>query len=400
MKNNAKSFRRLHTAESVSEGHPDKVADQISDAILDAIMREDKNCRVACEVMVKTGLVFVCGEITTTTWVNIEEIVRETIREIGYISSNAYNTGFDADSCAVITAIGRQSSDISLGVDKFGAGDQGIVYGYATNETEMFIPAPIMYAHKLMQKQASLRKAHILSWLGPDAKSQVTFEYEGDNPVRIHTIVLSTQHALDINHNDVTEAVIENIIKPTIPCNLIDERTKFLINPTGRFVVGGPAADAGLTGRKIIVDSYGGAAHHGGGCFSGKDPTKIDRSAAYMARYIAKNIVVAELATRCEVQLSYAIGIAEPISIDINTFGTCVSSDSELSDFVQKNFDLSPSGIIKKLNLLRPIYKCTAAYGHFGRVTDKEGEVEIINGFTWEAIDDVFSALLHNKIKY
>jgi S-adenosylmethionine synthetase len=365
----------LFTSESVSEGHPDKIADQISDAVLDAILEQDKYARVACETFVKTGMVMVGGEITTSAWVDIEALVRETIREIGYDSSSM---GFDWESCAVLTAIGKQSPDIAQGVDKpeeQGAGDQGLMFGYASDETDVLMPAPITYAHRLMQRQAFLRKEGILPWLRPDAKSQVTLRYEQDKPVAVDTIVLSTQHDPSISHANLVEAVIEEIIKPVLPADWIEPKTRFLVNPTGRFVVGGPLGDCGLTGRKIIVDTYGGMGRHGGGCFSGKDPSKVDRSAAYAARYVAKNIVANGLASRCEIQVSYAIGIAEPTSIYVNTFGTGKLSDIEIIKWVKEHFDLRPAGIIKMLDLLRPIYKKTAAYGHFGRLEPE---------FSWE----------------
>ncbi|RDI42400.1 methionine adenosyltransferase [Aquicella lusitana] len=358
----------LFTSESVSEGHPDKIADQISDAILDAILQQDKRARVACETLVKTGMVFVGGEITTNAWVDIEQITREVIRDIGYTSSEM---GFDADSCAVITAIGKQSSDIAIGVDKKtheeqGAGDQGLMFGYASNETDVLMPAPITYAHRLMRRQAQLRKEDVLPWLRPDAKAQITFRYLDGKPAEVTNVVLSTQHHPDISHVNLVEAVIEEIIKPTLPEEWL-KKTTYYINPTGRFVIGGPQGDCGLTGRKIIVDTYGGMARHGGGCFSGKDPSKVDRSAAYAARYVAKNIVAAGLAARCEIQISYAIGVAEPTAIHLETFGTGKIPDQEIINLIQKHFDLRPYGIIKMLNLLRPIYRQTASYGHFGR---------------------------------
>lgn len=358
----------LFTSESVSEGHPDKIADQISDAILDAIMRQDKNARVACETLVKTGMVFVGGEITTRAWVDIEQIARQVIQSIGYTSSEM---GFDASSCAVITAIGKQSSDIAVGVDKAegkeqGAGDQGLMFGYASDETKTFMPAPITYAHLLMQRQAALRKSGQLPWLRPDAKAQVTFKYIDYKPVEISNIVLSTQHHPDIAQSALVESVIEEIIKPVIP-KIWLKNTKFYINPTGRFVIGGPQGDCGLTGRKIMVDSYGGMARHGGGCFSGKDPSKVDRSAAYAARYVAKNIVAAGLAKRCELQISYAIGVAKPTAIYCETFGTNKIPVPEIIKRIEHGFDLTPHGIITMLDLLRPIYQQTASYGHFGR---------------------------------
>jgi len=359
----------LFTSESVSEGHPDKIADQISDAILDTILKQDKNARVACETFVKTGMVFVGGEITTKAWVDVEQLSREVIRDIGYNSSDM---GFDYASCAVISAIGKQSLDIAQGVDREhpelqGAGDQGMMFGYATNETSVLMPAPITYAHRLVMKQAQLRKEKKLPWLRPDAKSQITMHYVDDKPVSIKTVVLSTQHDPDINHADLTEAVIEEIIKPILPIEWLDKHTQFLVNPTGRFVIGGPLGDCGLTGRKIIVDTYGGMARHGGGCFSGKDPSKVDRSGAYAARYVAKNIVAAGLADRCEIQISYAIGIAEPIAIYLETFGTEKIPSLEITQLIHEHFDLRPYGIIKMLNLLNPIYRPTATYGHFGR---------------------------------
>lgn len=380
---------QLYTSESVSEGHPDKIADQVSDAILDAIMTQDKNCRVACETFVKTGMVLVGGEITTTAWVDIDKIVRGVIREIGYINSDM---GFDADSCSVISAIGKQSPDIERGVNKSdkydtGAGDQGLVFGYASNETSTLMPSPITYAHNLVRRQALLRKNGTLPWLRPDAKSQVTFKYQNGKPVSIETVVLSTQHEPDIAQNDLIEAVIEEIIKPVLPTELLDKNIRYLVNPTGRFVIGGPLGDCGLTGRKIIVDSYGGMVRHGGGCFSGKDPTKIDRSAAYAARYIAKNIVAADLADKCEIHIAYAIGTAEPVSLNIDTFGTGKISSKSLLEIVKQTFDLRPYGIIKMLALDNPIYKQTAAYGHFGREdvdlswerTDKADSLRILS---------------------
>jgi S-adenosylmethionine synthetase len=359
----------LFTSESVSEGHPDKIADQISDAILDAMLQQDKNSRVACETFVKTGMVLVGGEVTTSAWVDIEQITRNVVRDIGYNSSDI---GFDWESCAVMSAIGKQSLDIAQGVDRErnedqGAGDQGLMFGYATNETKTLMPAPIYYAHELVKRQAELRKNGVHSWLRPDAKSQITFHYVDNKPVGIDTVVLSTQHHPDINHADLSEAVIETIIKPTLPAEWLSKQTKYLVNPTGRFVIGGPLGDCGLTGRKIIVDTYGGMARHGGGCFSGKDPSKVDRSAAYACRYVAKNIVAAGLADRCEIQISYAIGVAEPTSIHVETFGTGKIPHHELIKLIRQNFDLRPYGIIKMLDLLRPIYRATASYGHFGR---------------------------------
>ncbi|CAM3020269.1 methionine adenosyltransferase [Vibrio mytili] len=370
--------KHLFTSESVSEGHPDKIADQISDAVLDAILEQDPKARVACETYVKTGMVMVGGEITTSAWVDIEELTRETVREIGYVHSDM---GFDADSCAVLNTIGKQSPDINQGVDKAdpkeqGAGDQGIMFGYACNETEVLMPAPITYSHRLVQKQAEVRKNGTLPWLRPDAKSQVTFQYDQGNIVGIDAVVLSTQHCDSISISDLREAVMEEIIKPVLPSEWINKETNFFINPTGRFVIGGPMGDCGLTGRKIIVDTYGGAARHGGGAFSGKDPSKVDRSAAYAARYVAKNIVAAGLADRCEIQLSYAIGVADPTSIMVETFGTEKVSHDIIIEAVRQFFDLRPYGLQEMLNLLQPIYKKTAAYGHFGR-----------EEFPWEATD-------------
>ena len=359
----------LFTSESVSEGHPDKVCDQISDAILDAIIAEDTRARVACETLVKTGMVLVAGEITTSAWVDIEEIVRRTVLEIGY---NDSEMGFDGASCAVLNAIGKQSPDIAQGVDRSdeksqGAGDQGLMFGYATNETDVLMPAPITYSHLLVKKQSEVRKAGILPWLRPDAKSQVTFRYEDNKPVAIEAVVLSSQHEANISHADLSEGIMEEIIKPVLPAELLDANTRYHINPTGAFVIGGPMGDCGLTGRKIIVDTYGGSARHGGGAFSGKDPSKVDRSAAYACRYVAKNIVAAGLADRCEIQVSYAIGVAEPTSISVETFGTGKISNAELTKLIRANFDLTPYGILKTLDLIRPIYQPTAAYGHFGR---------------------------------
>jgi len=369
----------LFTSESVSEGHPDKIADQISDAVLDEILQQDRNAHVACETYVKTGMVLVGGEITTTAWVDIEEIVRRTVRDIGYIDSNM---GFDANSCAVLNAIGKQSPDINQGVSRAdpkqqGAGDQGLMFGYATNETEVLMPAPITYAHRLVRRQAEVRKNGVLPWLRPDAKSQVTFIYDDDQKiVGVDTVVLSTQHRADISQKDLQEAVMEYIIKEVIPEKWITKNTKYFINPTGRFVIGGPMGDCGLTGRKIIVDTYGGYARHGGGAFSGKDPSKVDRSAAYAARYVAKNIVAAGLAAKCEIQVSYAIGVAEPTSISVETFGTGRISDDRIVELIKANFDLRPYGLIEMLDLKRPIYKPSAAYGHFGRIE-----------FPWEKTD-------------
>jgi S-adenosylmethionine synthetase len=359
----------LFTSESVSEGHPDKIADQISDAILDAILRDDIHARVACETLVKTGMVIVAGEITTTTYVEFEDLIRKTVLDIGYTDSEM---GFDGASCSVLNAIGKQSRDIAQGVDRGteeeqGAGDQGLMFGYATNETDVLMPAPITYAHRLVRRQAEVRKNGTLPWLRPDAKSQVTFVYEDGKPTAIDAVVLSSQHHADISLADLREGVMEEIIKPVLPAEWIGKKTKYHINPTGRFEIGGPMGDCGLTGRKIIVDTYGGAARHGGGAFSGKDPSKVDRSAAYACRYVAKNIVAAGLADRCEIQVSYAIGVAEPTSISISTFGTGKVSDAKLTALIRENFDLRPYGILRMLDLLRPIYQPTAAYGHFGR---------------------------------
>ena len=368
----------IFTSESVSEGHPDKIADQISDAILDAIIAQDKKSRVACETLIKTGMVLIAGEITTTAWVDMEAIARKTIANIGYTNSCH---GFDSEACAVLTTIGKQSPDIAQGVDRedqLGAGDQGLMFGYACKETDVLMPAPITFAHRLVKRQAELRHNGTLPWLRPDAKSQVTIRYEQDKPVEVDTVVFSTQHAEDIRLSDLTAAVIEEIIKPILPAELLTKDTKFLINPTGRFVIGGPQGDCGLTGRKIIVDSYGGMARHGGGSYSGKDPSKVDRSAAYAARYVAKNIVAAGLAERCELQLSYAIGVVEPISISIDTFGTNHVPEAKLLQLIKQHFDLTPSGIIKMLDLLRPIYLNTATYGHFGRYNES---------FSWEQTD-------------
>jgi len=370
----------LFTSESVSEGHPDKVADQISDAVLDAIFEQDPAARVACETMVNTGMVILSGEITTSAWVDMQAVVRKTVREIGYNSSEM---GFDWESCAVITSIDKQSADIAQGVDEFddheqGAGDQGLMFGYASNETDVLMPAPIHYAHKLVKRQAEVRKNGTLPWLRPDAKSQVTFRYEDHKPVGIEAVVLSTQHNPEISTDALREAVLEEIIKPVLPAEWINADTQYHINPTGRFVVGGPVGDCGLTGRKIIVDTYGGMARHGGGAFSGKDPSKVDRSAAYAGRYVAKNVVAAGLADRCEIQVSYAIGVAEPTSISIETFGTGKISNDKIVELVREHFDLRPKGLIAMLDLLRPIYGTTAAYGHFGREEPN---------FTWEKTD-------------
>ena len=370
----------LFTSESVSEGHPDKIADQISDAVLDAIIAQDKHARVACETLIKTGMVVLAGEVTTSAWVDLEDLVRKTVVEIGYNSSDI---GFDGSTCGVFNAIGKQSSDIAQGVDreekrKQGAGDQGLMFGYACDETPTLMPAPIMYAHRLVERQAQVRRDGVLPWLRPDAKSQVTFRYEDDKITGIDAVVLSTQHDPDISQKDLQEAVRELIIDKVLPAEWIDRNTKFHINPTGKFVIGGPVGDCGLTGRKIIVDTYGGSAHHGGGAFSGKDPSKVDRSAAYAGRYVAKNIVAAGLARRCEIQVSYAIGVADPTSVMVNTFGTGTIPDEEIVKRVLSVFDLTPYGIIEMLDLIRPIYRQTAAYGHFGRE---------LPDFTWEKTD-------------
>ncbi len=370
----------LFTSESVSEGHPDKMADQISDAILDALLEQDKSSRVACETMIKTGMVIVAGEITTDAYVDVENIVRNVVNDIGY---NHSESGFDSNTCAVLNAIGSQSPDIAMGVDESegheqGAGDQGLMFGYATNETGVLMPAPIFYSHLLVQRQSEVRKNGTLKWLEPDAKSQITFRYDDGKPVGIDAVVLSTQHREEVGLAELQEAVMEEIIKPVLPPEWIDENTKYFINPTGRFVIGGPHGDCGLTGRKIIVDTYGGMARHGGGAFSGKDPSKVDRSAAYLARYVAKNIVAAGIADRCELQLSYAIGVAEPTSVSVDTFGTAKIADSRIVELVRQHFELRPKGLIDMLELLRPIYRQTAAYGHFGR-EDAD--------FTWERTD-------------
>ena len=370
----------IFTSESVSEGHPDKMADQISDAILDAIIKDDVNGRVAVETMVKTGMAIVAGEVTTDTYVDLEDVVRQVILDIGYDSSDV---GFDGASCAVINAIGKQSPDIAMGVDEGdekeqGAGDQGLMFGYATNETSVLMPAPIYYAHRLVERQAHLRREGVLPWLRPDAKSQVTLRYEDGKPVAIDAVVLSTQHDADVSQSVIREAVLENIIEHVLPEEWLHKDTLYHINPTGNFVIGGPVGDCGLTGRKIIVDTYGGAARHGGGAFSGKDPSKVDRSAAYAGRYVAKNIVAAGLADRCEIQISYAIGVAEPTSIAVDTFGTGKLSDKHIVDLVREHFDLRPKGLVDMLDLKRPIYRKTAAYGHFGR-EDAD--------FTWEKTD-------------
>lgn len=373
---------QLFTSESVSEGHPDKLADQISDAILDAILEQDIHARVACETLTKTGGVVLAGEISTTANVDFEKIVRDTVLRVGYNSSEL---GFDGATCAVINMLGKQSPEIAQGVDRSrpeeqGAGDQGLMFGYATHETDVLMPAPIQFSHRLMEKQAQLRKDGTLAWLRPDAKAQVTVRYDGDKPAFIDALVLSTQHDPNISQKDLHEAVMEEIIKPVIPAAMLHKDTKYHINPTGLFVIGGPVGDAGLTGRKIIVDTYGGMARHGGGAFSGKDPSKVDRSAAYAGRYVAKNIVAAGLAERCEIQVSYAIGVAEPTSISVNTFGTGKISDDKIVDFIRQHFDLRPYGITRMLNLLQPMYEQTASYGHFGRQGTE-------TAFTWERTD-------------
>ena len=381
---------QFFTSESVSEGHPDKIADQISDAVLDAIIAKDKNARVACETMVKTGVAIISGEVSTTAWVDLETITRNVISNIGYTSSDV---GFDGETCGIMNLIGQQSPEIAQGVDRSnpedqGAGDQGLMFGYATNETETLMPAPLFYSHRLVERQAEMRKSGVLPWLRPDAKSQVTFVYENNKPVAIDAVVLSTQHNPEISQEDLHEAVMENIIKAVLPAELLTKDTKYFINPTGRFVIGGPVGDCGLTGRKIIVDTYGGMARHGGGAFSGKDPSKVDRSAAYAGRYVAKNIVAAGLADRCEIQISYAIGVAEPTSISIETFDTGKVSEAKLIELVREHFDLRPYGITKMLDLLHPMYQMTAAYGHFGR-TPVEVTVgdDTFTAFTWERTD-------------
>lgn len=376
------STYNLFTSESVSEGHPDKMADQISDAVLDAIIKDDPNSRVAVETMVKTGMTIIAGEVRTNTYVDLEEVVRKTINDIGYDNSDV---GFDGNTCAVLNAIGKQSNDIAQGVDAgdnkdIGAGDQGLMFGYATNETAVLMPAPIYYSHLLVKRQAEVRKNGTLPWLRPDAKSQVTLRYDQGKPVAIDAVVLSTQHSPDIALADLQEAVRSEIITPILPEEWLHAETKYHINPTGQFIIGGPVGDCGLTGRKIIIDTYGGMAHHGGGAFSGKDPTKVDRSAAYAGRYVAKNIVAAGLADRCEIQISYAIGVSEPTSISIDTYGTGKLSDHEISNLVREHFDLRPSGLMDMLDLRRPIYQATAAYGHFGREEEN---------FTWENTDKV-----------
>lgn len=372
----------VFTSESVSEGHPDKMADQISDAVLDAIIKDDPNARVAVETLVKTGMAIVAGEVRTSTYVDLEDLIRQVILDIGYNSSDV---GFDGASCAVLNAIGKQSSDIAMGVDEadnkdMGAGDQGLMFGYATNETAVLMPAPIFYAHRLVEKQAQLRKSGVLPWLRPDAKSQVTLRYENGKPVAVDAVVLSTQHSPNVKQSEIHEAVRELIINHVLPAEWLHAGTQYHINPTGQFIIGGPVGDCGLTGRKIIVDSYGGMARHGGGAFSGKDPSKVDRSAAYAGRYVAKNLVAAGIADRLEIQVSYAIGVAEPTSISVNAFGTGKLSDAEIVQLIREHFDLRPRGLIEMLDLKRPIYRQTAAYGHFGRE---------LPDFTWEKTDKV-----------
>jgi S-adenosylmethionine synthetase len=365
----------LFTSESVTEGHPDKIADQISDAVLDEVMRQDPKGRVACETLVTTGLVVVSGEITTTATVDYDEVARKAVRDVGYDDATF---GFDADTCAVMCTIKRQSPDIAMGVDTGGAGDQGLMFGFACDETEELMPLPIQLAHRLTQRLSEVRKSKKVDFLRPDGKSQVTVEYRDGKPFRVDSVVISTQHSDKVSQEDLKKAIMEHVIKPVVPANMLDAKTKFHINPTGRFVIGGPMGDAGLTGRKIIVDTYGGYSRHGGGAFSGKDPSKVDRSACYMARYIAKNIVAAGLASRAEVQLAYAIGVAEPVSVMVDTFGTATIPEEKITALVRENFSLTPKAIIETLNLRRPVYKATAAYGHFGR----KGE-----GFTWEKTD-------------
>ncbi len=372
----------IFTSESVSEGHPDKVADQISDAVLDALLTQDPRSRVACETLVKTGMVVLAGEITTDAWVDMEELVRKVVCDIGYDNGDI---GFDGKSCAVLNAIGKQSPDIAMGVDEGenheqGAGDQGLMFGYASNETDVLMPAPITYSHLLVKRQSEVRKNKTLPWLRPDAKSQITFRYENNKPIAIDAVVLSTQHSPEISAKALHEAVMDEIILPVLPKEWLHKDTKYFINPTGQFIIGGPVGDCGLTGRKIIVDSYGGMARHGGGAFSGKDPSKVDRSAAYMARYVAKNIVAAGLAERCEIQVSYAIGVAEPTSISVDTFGTGKLPEERLEQIVREHFDLRPKGLISMLGLLKPIYQPTASYGHFGRTEDT---------FSWEKTDKI-----------
>lgn len=390
-------MKKFFTSESVTEGHPDKIADQISDAVLDALLAEDPQSRVACETLVTTGQIHVAGEITTKAYVDIAKIARQTVVDIGY---DRAKYGFDGNSCGVLISVDEQSSDIALGVDnsletkggaaqELGAGDQGMMFGYATNETDTYMPMPIYLADQLALQLTKVRKTGVLPYLRPDGKTQVTVEYENDKPVRVETVVVSSQHAPEITHEQITQDIIREVVKKIIPAKMLDDKTKYYINPTGRFVIGGPAGDCGLTGRKIIVDTYGGMARHGGGAFSGKDPSKVDRSAAYAARHVAKNVVAAGLADKCEIQLAYAIGVAQPVSILVDTFGTGKIAEDKIVELIKKNFQLSPSGIIRELDLLRPIYKKTAAYGHFGRK-----DVE----FPWEKLDKV-EALTNEKIK-
>jgi S-adenosylmethionine synthetase len=380
IKGNNVSKNFIFTSESVSEGHPDKIADQVSDAVLDALLTQDPKSRVAVETLVKTGMVLLAGEVTTNAWVDTEELVRNVVRDIGY---DKPEIGFDWQSCAVLNAIGKQSPDIAMGVDESnnheqGAGDQGLMFGYASNETDVLMPAPITYAHRLVQRQAYVRKHNILPWLRPDAKSQVTLRYEANKPVAVDAVVLSTQHSPEVSQSDIREAVMEEIIRHVLPKEWLHKDTRYFINPTGQFIIGGPVGDCGLTGRKIIVDTYGGMARHGGGAFSGKDPSKVDRSAAYMCRYVAKNVVAAGLADRCEVQVSYAIGVAEPTSVAVETFGTAKIPEERLSKIIRDTFDMRPKGLIAMLDLMRPIYRSTAAYGHFGRTEET---------FSWEKTD-------------
>jgi S-adenosylmethionine synthetase len=377
--------RHLFTSESVTEGHPDKVADAISDAVLDAILHDDASARVACETLVTTGLVCVAGEITTSTYVHVPDIVRKTVEEIGYTDASY---GFDSQTCAVMSTIDRQSPDIAMGVDTGGAGDQGMMFGYATDETPELMPMPILLAHRITRTLAERRKSGDLAWLRPDGKSQVTIQYEDRRPVAVDTVVVSTQHAPDVSNKKLRDSIIESVIEPSLPKEMIGKKVRYHINPTGRFVIGGPQGDAGLTGRKIIVDTYGGMGRHGGGAFSGKDPSKVDRSACYAARWVAKNIVAAGLARRCEVQIAYAIGVAEPVSVMVDTFGTSVVPEAEIMRAVRDVFDLTPKGIIEALELRRPIYRATSAYGHFGRAPEKQGNGrKAVTRFTWERTD-------------
>ena len=393
----------LFTSESVSEGHPDKVADQISDAVLDAMLAQDKRSRVACETLVKTGVAIVAGEVTTEAWVDLEDLVRSVIADIGYTSSEV---GFDGRTCGVMNIIGKQSPDIAMGVDRRdpeeqGAGDQGLMFGYASNETDSLMPAPICYAHRLVERQAEVRRSGLLPWLRPDAKSQVTCRYTNGRVVGLDAVVLSTQHAPDVKQPDLREAVMELVIKQVLPQDWITPQTKFHINPTGNFVIGGPVGDCGLTGRKIIVDTYGGMARHGGGAFSGKDPSKVDRSAAYAARYVAKNIVAAGIADRCEVQVSYAIGVAHPTSISVTTFGTGKISDEKIEKLIRKHFDLRPYGILQMLDLIHPMYQQTASYGHFGRTPQqlKDANGKAFTAFSWEKTDRAEALRKDAKLK-